>query len=196
MGEFESATALWRSLPDFTPQPIAWGTYKSDPDTHFYICEFHEMTDEMPDVTKFCAKLARLHLNSIPQSPTGQFGFHTNTYVGNIPQENTWCDSWEVFFIRAFKHHLDLEERVQGPDQEMKKLSEAMIHKVIPRLLRPLETEGRQIKPCIIHGDLWWGNATMGADSDEPMVFDACAFWGHNECKRILPLQAMLALIC
>lgn len=188
MGEFESANALWHSLPDFTPRPIAWGTYKSDGNTHFYICEFHEMTDEMPDAKKFCAKLARLHLNSILQSPTGQFGFHTTTYVGNIPQENTRCDSWEVFFTRAFKHHLDLEERVQGPDEKMKKLSETMIQKVIPRLLRPLETEGRQIKPCIIHGDLWWGNATMSADSDEPMVFDACAFWGHNECKRFLRL--------
>ena len=182
-GEFESATVLYRSLPSFIPRPIAWGTYRSDPNTHFYVCDFHEMTDELPDVTKFCAKVAQLHLNSMQLSPRGQFGFHTTTYVGNIPQENIWRDSWEDFFTRAFKHHLNLEERVQGPDEEMKKLSTAMIEKVIPRLLRPLETEGRQIKPCIIHGDLWSGNATMAAESDEPMIFDACAFWGHNECK-------------
>lgn len=121
-GEFESATALWNSLPEFTPKPIAWGKYLADPETYFYICEFHEMTDELPDVTKFCAKLARLHLNSIPLSPQGQYGFHATTYVGTVPQDNTWSDTWEGFFTRALKHHLNLEERVQGPDEEMKKL--------------------------------------------------------------------------
>lgn len=182
-GEFESATALWTALPSFIPRPIAWGTYQSDPYIHFYVCEFHDMTDEMPDITSFCGNVAQLHLNSIPQNPTGKFGFHTTTYVGNIPQENTWCDSWEKFFSRAFRHHLDLEERVQGYDKEMQDLGIAMIDKVIPRLLRPLEMGGRSIQPCIIHGDLWSGNATMDADTDKPMIFDACAFWGHNECK-------------
>jgi protein-ribulosamine 3-kinase len=184
MGEFESATALWKSLPDFIPRPIAWGTYLTDPNNHFYLCDFHDMTDELPDVAKFCAKVARLHLNSIPQSPNGQYGFHTTTYVGKIPQDNTWCDSWEDFFKKGFKHHLELEEQVQGPDEQMRELSKAMIEKVIPRLLRPLESGGRRIKPCIIHGDLWSGNATMDADSDEPMIFDAWAFWGHNECNK------------
>ena len=97
-------------------------------------------------------------------------------------------------FTRAFKHNLDIKERVQGPDEEMK-LSEAMIEKARPRFLRPLETEGRQFKPCLVHGDLWWGNATMDADNDEPMIFDACVFWGHNECKSLFQFGTVFCAI-
>lgn len=193
-GEFESATALWKAPPNFIPRPIAWGTYRSDPSTHFYICVFLDMADEKPDVTKFCAKLAEVHLNSTTQSPTGRFGFHATTHVGNIPQENTWCDTWEEFFTKAFRHHLDIEERVQGFDQEMRDLGNAMIDRIIPRLLRPLESEGRSITPCIIHGDLWAGNVAMEVNTDEPMIFDACGFWGfwgHNECKLVAILGVL-----
>ena len=185
-GDFESATALWNALPGFTPRPIARGTYKSDPNTHFYVCEFHDMTDEVPNVIKFCCNLAQLHSNSIPQNPTGKFGFDRTTYFGNIPQENTWCDTWEKFFSRAFKHHLDLEEQVQGYDKEMRDLGIAMIDKVIPRLLRPLETGGRFIQPCIIHGDLRFDSVHMDANTDEPLLSGGSSFWGHNECKTKL----------
>jgi len=76
----------------------------------------------------------------------------------------------------------------------MEKLSEAMIQKVIPHLLYPLETEGRQIKLYIIHGNLWWGNAMMHADSDELMIFDAGAFWGHNEYKEKIVIKTHLCI--
>lgn len=52
---------------------------------------------------------------------------------------------------------------------------------VIPQILDPLTEEGRTIKPCLVHGDLWEGNTTTNLDTGEPMVFDAAAFYAHNE---------------
>ena len=37
----------------------------------------------------------------------------------------------------------------QGADEEMQQLCQGVLDKVIPRLLRPLETGGRQIQPVV-----------------------------------------------
>lgn len=71
--------------PDFAPKPIAWGTFKSNHDLHFFLCNFHDMDNELPEMEQFSARLAQLHRDSI--SPTGKFGFHVTTYNGNIPQD-------------------------------------------------------------------------------------------------------------
>jgi hypothetical protein len=44
-----------------------------------------------------------------------------------------------------------MENEMQGPaTEELAELSTAMLEKVIPRLLRPLETGGRHIDPSLI----------------------------------------------
>ncbi|PGH08852.1 hypothetical protein AJ79_05857 [Helicocarpus griseus UAMH5409] len=59
-GEFESMKAIYTIIPDFVPKPIAWGTYNSNPDMHFLLCEFREMSpDEMPSASEFGPRLAR-----------------------------------------------------------------------------------------------------------------------------------------
>jgi protein-ribulosamine 3-kinase len=184
-GEYESMLALWNLSPDFVPRPIGHGTYQSDPNSHFFLCDFIDMADELPDVVDFCEKLADLHRRSIaigPEDHDGQFGFHVTTYNGKLPQDNTWNESWEAFYIGGIKHMFALEESVHGPSPEIEALLPALCEKVIPRLLRPLETEGRTLKPCLVHGDLWDGNAAVHAETDQPYIFDSSAFWAHNEC--------------
>jgi protein-ribulosamine 3-kinase len=83
------------------------------------------------------------------------------------------------------KRMLELEEIAQGPSEELDQLLVPLYEKVIPRLLRPLEIGGRQVQPCLVHGDLWYGNALMDLATDKPITFDACAFWAHNECECI-----------
>lgn len=56
-----------------------------------------------------------------------------------------------------------------------------LVKDVIPQILDPLTEEGRTIKPCLVHGDLWEGNTTTNLETGEPMVFDAAAFYAHNE---------------
>jgi protein-ribulosamine 3-kinase len=178
-GEYESMSTIYSVIPTFCPKPIAWGTYKSKPATYFFICQFVEMGQSPPPVEQFCASLASMHTNGT--SPEGRFGFHMTTCNGNIPQDNTWCDSWEAFFAAGFRHMLNLYYEAKGKDEEISELSEPFFAKVIPRLLGPLEAEGRRVKPTLLHGDLWYGNTAVAIEADIPMVFDACCFYGHNE---------------
>ena len=180
-GEFESMSATHALLPDFTPKPIAWGTYETVPDTHFFLCEFREMIDEMPDPHRFTARLAALHQNS--KSPQGKFGFHVTTYTGNLPQDNEWEASWETYFAKSMRRALNLELEAKGPDPEFDTLVPALFDKVIPRLLRPLESDGRSLKPSLVHGDLWYANSGIDVGTGESLIFDACSFYAHNECK-------------
>lgn len=72
LGEFESMAAIHRIVPTFVPRPIAWVTFHSNQDMHFFLCEFHQMNLDLPDVDKFTARLAELHRKS--KSPTGKYG--------------------------------------------------------------------------------------------------------------------------
>lgn len=179
--EFHSARAMHDVLSEFVPKPIACGSYETIPDTHFFLCEFREMTDNMPDPHKFAALLSTLHQKSV--SLTGRFGFHTTTYAGNLPQFVAWEDSWEKFFVKSMRQALDLEIERKGTNEELVALSRALFEKVIPRLLRPLESDGRKVTPSLVHGDLWYANAGIDVKNGTPLVFDACCFFAHNECK-------------
>jgi protein-ribulosamine 3-kinase len=180
-GEFAGMKALHDVVPELTPVPIAHGTYSSDPSVYFFLCNFHDMTDDIPDMQKFTAKLAELHMKGI--SPNGKYGFHVPVFFGRWPQETAWTESWEVFFRNYMKRALALEEQSQGPDAELKTLSESLFSKVIPRLLRPLETGGRQIQPRLVHGNLWDGNTSTDIETGLPVIYDACSIYAHSECK-------------
>ncbi|KAL8738058.1 MAG: hypothetical protein Q9181_001126 [Wetmoreana brouardii] len=177
--EFECTRAIHALMPSFVPKPIAWGTYQTRPDIHFFLCEFREMLSEMPDPNVFTARLAALHQKS--ESPEGKFGFHMTTYNGNLPQLGGWEGSWEMYFTKSLRLALDLEVKAKGSDPEFDVLIPKLFEKVIPRLLRPLESEGRSVKPCLVHGDLWYANSGLDVNTGEPLIFDACSFYAHNE---------------
>ncbi|KFY36873.1 hypothetical protein V495_07537 [Pseudogymnoascus sp. VKM F-4514 (FW-929)] len=181
LGCFESEKDVYAYLPDNVPKPVAFGSYKSDPDVYFFMAEYHDMTDDLPDVQDLSALIAKLHRDSMGKSPNGKYGYHVPTHLGNIANDNTWTDTWEEFFTVAMKRMLMLEEKSHGQDPELTELSKALIEKVIPRMMRPLETGGRSIQPCLVHSDIWLGNVKPDAETEVPIIFDSCAFWGHNE---------------
>jgi len=76
---------------------------------------------------------------------------------------------------------IEREELTRGPCPEIDKLQKPLVEKVIPRLLRPSESSGRSIKPCLVHGDLWHGNTCVSSGTNEPYAFASCALWAHNE---------------
>ncbi|KAJ5738348.1 Fructosamine kinase-domain-containing protein [Penicillium malachiteum] len=180
-GEFESTEAIYAIVPNFCPKPIAWGTLHDDQDSHFYLCKFYEFFKELePDPQSFCERLTKLHSNH--SSPNGKFGFHCTTYNGNLPQDNTWSESWESFFKQGLRRIFEVREKRAGPDPELDALLPTLFEKVIPRLLRPLETGDQKIKPSLVHGDLWYGNAgTIDEDTEEGIIYDPASFWAHNE---------------
>jgi protein-ribulosamine 3-kinase len=187
-GEYEGNKAIHAIIPRNVPRPVAHGTYTKNSDRHFFLSTFHEMEDEMPLPKDFVSVVAQLHQKSV--SPTGKFGFHVTTHAGNYPLQNSWCDSWEEFFVRQLKTEIVWERGVQGQNDEMDELYEAMFKNVIPRLLRPLQTGGRSIKPSLVHGDLWHGNVGVDMTSNEPILYDPCATYAHNECE--IPYEVLL----
>lgn len=79
------------------------------------------------------------------------------------------------------KSLFDQDDKVHVSDTEVDTLKKVFLDKAIPRYLSPLESGGRSIKPCLIHSDLWPGKIKPMASTDELCLFDACAYWGHNE---------------
>jgi protein-ribulosamine 3-kinase len=149
------------------------------------LCKFYDFAEGVLEPISFCEKLARLH--SSHTSPEGKFGFHCVTYNGNLPQDNTWFDSWEAFFDNGLRHVLKVREERAGPNPELDTLLPPLFDKVIPRLLRPLESGGRKIQPSLVHGDLWCGNAgIINESTEEGIVYDPSSFWAHNECMSSL----------
>lgn len=134
-GEYESMKVLYSVTPHFRPRPLTYGTYKSNSDLHFFLCDFREMDDELPDLKGFCLSLARLHRDSV--SPDGKFGFHTQTYNGNIPQDVRRTDTWEECFVNGTKMDFELEREARGASEDLDALIGPLFEKVIPRLLRP-----------------------------------------------------------
>lgn len=183
-GSFESEKIFNSYAPTHIPKPIAWGCYKSDPDMWWLLSDFREMVEEVPDAKDFVRIVVKIHNDSAGSSPDGKFGFHVPTHLGYIPNDNSWQTSWETWFANAMRRIFEVEERSHGGDDsqaELEVLKTALFEKVIPRLLRPLESFGRKVTPTLIHSDLWPGNIMVDANTEEIVIFDSCAFWGHNE---------------
>lgn len=89
--------------------------------------------------------------------------------------------SWEHFWGRQFLSDITYAQRVYGYDKALTDLSEEFVSKVVARLLRPLQTGGRSIKPSLCHGDLWDGNIQLEKGTQKAVLFDSCCFYGHAE---------------
>ncbi|KAF2113618.1 Fructosamine/Ketosamine-3-kinase [Lophiotrema nucula] len=180
-GEYHSMLEICKVSPSFAPHPICWGSCAEETGRHFLLLKFHDLKSGTPSAADFAREFAKLHKES--SSPNAMFGFHLTTYNGNLPQNNMWTKSWEEFFSNGIWSMLALEEEARGPSEELQELSKALLGKVVPRLLRPLETQGRTVKPSLLHGDLWIGNIASDKATGQPVVFDSSAYYGHHECE-------------
>lgn len=181
-GEFMAMAELYKFAPSFIPKPHTWGKFDStSPITHFVIFDFKDMNPGLSDPKAFCSELAKLHRTSI--SPTGKFGFSINTTHGKFPQYMEWNSSWESMYRKLLSDLLALDLERNGPWKEFQDAYERVLALVIPKLLGPLESEGRTIKPCLLHGDLWEGNIGTDNNNGDIYIFDAASFYGHNELE-------------
>lgn len=121
-GEFNAQCELYRTMPDFVPKPYSWGEIdRSDPKTYFFLSEFINMADRIPEPYQLCTRLAQLHRESV--SPTGMFGFHITTCQGNTPQNVSWESSWTIFFSKLLRHVLGRDSAVNGVWEDLNILS-------------------------------------------------------------------------
>ncbi|PGG99608.1 hypothetical protein AJ79_08468 [Helicocarpus griseus UAMH5409] len=178
-GEYESQRALQQHLPENVVIPLACGTFEKDPSKSFFLTSFRDLIDDKPSPTQLAEILKKLHESS--ESPTGKFGFHVPTFNGFVPLINDWCDTWEEYFSRQFQSDILWEQSLHGEDEEFTHISEEFFQKVIPRLLRPLQTGGRSIKPALVHGDIWHSNVQFDRATQKLILFDSCCCYAHNE---------------
>ncbi|KAI0157014.1 Fructosamine kinase-domain-containing protein [Xylariaceae sp. FL1272] len=181
-GEFNAMSEIYKWAPDLVPRPHSFGAYHGgESEGYFFLSEFVNMIDKLPDPTHLGAKLACLHRES--RSPNGQFGFHTTTCQGRVPQYVPWEQNWKKFFTKLLRHVIDLDFDNNGYWEELEILEKRLLSNVVPRLLDALEASGEAIKPCLIHGDLWEGNIGMSSHNGKIFIFDAAAFYAHNEME-------------
>ena len=182
-GEFNAMSELYKYMPNMVPKPHFWGKFRlGNPDTYFFVSQFIDMNDRVPEPTQLCTKLAQLHRNSV--SPTGKFGFHITTCQGRIPQASGgWEDSWTECFTKLLKHIMALDFETNGYWKDLDILEQRILSYVIPRLIGNLERDGRSVKPSLIHADLWEGNTGTSYENGDIYIFDSGAFYAHNEME-------------
>ncbi|KAK3376113.1 Fructosamine kinase-domain-containing protein [Lasiosphaeria ovina] len=180
-GEFASLQALHAVSPTLVPVPHAWGVCTSPSShnngpTHFLLTQFREVAAQPPpNADAFAALVAALHARS--RSPTGKFGFHTTTCHGTLAQATArWEASWAVLFRAMLARMLDLDEPAWPP--AWRRVAALVLDRVVPRLLGVLPAD---LKPCLVHGDLWDENTAVDAADGEPFVFDPGSCYAHNE---------------
>lgn len=180
-GEFYSLETMHNLMPESCPKPVGWGQYDESPDTYFLIMDFLYLILKHPDPERITELLANLHKTTAGTSPDNKFGFHVPTCHGKIVQPNDWDESWALFFAKLVTVFYNADMSVNGGFPEYEHAFATLKQQVIPRLLGALQQEGRELVPCLIHGDLWQENIGTNEETDEPMVYDPALFYGHNE---------------
>ncbi|KAK1058498.1 hypothetical protein LTR74_013387 [Friedmanniomyces endolithicus] len=181
-GEFASICEIAKYNPSLTPVPYAKGEFRDGSvPTYFFLMEFLDIDTGAPEPVPFCKQLADLHANSV--SPTGKFGFPMITCHGPHPQNTTWEASWSVYYARLIRQFFDREINTnqRSKDGAYEAEFDKLVTDTIPKLLEPLQSHGRILKPSLIHGDLWDENCGKELQSGQPKIFDAAVFYGHNE---------------
>ena len=183
--EYEGQKAISSVIPANAVAPVAWGYFEGDKTKSWFMTRFRNLRARTPQLDVFLPIILKLHQDSV--SPTGMFGFHVTPFYGPPPMIVDWTDNWEEFWTREFRAGIRYAQDNRGENPELVEVAEEFIEKVVPRLLRPLQTGGRNIKPSLCHGDLWDGNIQQDLDSRQPVIFDPCPFYGHQE----MDLQCM-----
>lgn len=182
-GEYESSKIIHNLMSDFLPKPIGFGRYSTEnPPTYFYLAEFVDMDVTIaPDPAEFTMRLAQLH--RVSRSPTGMFGFNFKTCDGQVTNIVDWQTNWATFFTKMFLGVCERDLASNGPWVELERATKQIVDAVIPRLLGSLQADGKTLKPCIIHGDLWEGNMGIHKKTGKSILFDAGSYYGHNESE-------------
>jgi fructosamine-3-kinase len=180
-GEYIGMKKLYQSAPELVVKPIAWGQLNEIPACYFLLMEFKSLVLGLPDPVKLGRNLAMMHKRS--ESPTGMFGFEIQTYDGARPQAVAWDPSWTSFFLKLLAEAFRQDKETNGVWPEMERVFARVQSHLIPRLLGALESDGRLVRPCLIHGDLWDGNVATDAENNDPVIFDCGAYYAHNEME-------------
>ena len=116
------------------------------------------------------AQLAQLHRASLDQ-PSQGFGWGRDNFIGSGPQANGWMDRWADFF----------PQRRLAPQLQWAAASGHQLPGAAALLQRlPQWLAGHHPDPCLVHGDLWSGNAALLVGGGGAL-FDPAVYRGDRE---------------
>ena len=157
------------------PEVIAVEGPEEDPerDSGFLLIEWVEPggTTGQEFWEAFGHGLAALHRYT---SQEGRYGFARDNFIGWLPQENGWMESWPAFFRER-----RLRPQVQRAREEGRWRSgwNAPFEALMDRLLELLPARP---PASVLHGDLWSGNHLPASDGQAALI-DPAAYYGHRE---------------
>ncbi|MGI6048779.1 MAG: fructosamine kinase family protein [Petrimonas sp.] len=134
----------------------------------FLLMDFVESKrPDSSDFSLFGTQLAKMH-----QHTQSEFGFYKDNFIGSLPQSNTFHDNWAEFywFERIFSQ------------LQLAKENGLLSASEIPNENRAIDffqyTFG-DVKPSLLHGDLWGGNYLI-ASNGIPFLIDPATYFGHS----------------
>jgi fructosamine-3-kinase len=150
VGDLAVLVLPWLELARGSPSPGAWATFGSN--------------------------LARLHRRSLGAAPENSgvihgFGWERDNFIGASPQTNGWNGNWGLFFKECrlgpqFRWLAAKGHPLAGADRLLERV--------------PSWLDGREVEPCLVHGDLWSGNGALLAGGGAT-VFDPAVYRGDRE---------------
>ena len=147
------------------PEVIA---YKNIKDVEILLIEWIDMQNFNQD--KLGKGLGEMHLNSNESNPK-MFGYPVEGFIGLMDQKKGWEDNWVDCF-------LNLRIIPQLSILQSNFLDEETVNKIKKKIKSELVNH----KPtnCLVHGDLWSGNAGIEANG-RGVIFDPASWWADNE---------------
>ncbi len=173
-GEFESLLALEKTGCVRVPHPISVLDAPPGRSGAMLVMEHLDLGSLGSKDRELGEAVARMHLHNVELGKKGsqdyvsKFGFPVPTCCGEIPQGNGWDDDWTRFYANKLQEQVDLTK-----DTEAEKLWEKLKKKI------PDMFVGIDVRPSLVHGDLWSGNT--GQAEGRAALFDPGAFYGHHE---------------
>ena len=147
------------------PKSICYG---SNPEFSYHVIEFIPL-QALSHQKQLGEEIAKMH-----QTSSNQYGWVQNNTIGSTPQLNQKNPNWITFWKNErLLYQLNLA------------LKNGFPHKTYDDGLKLSENiscffTSYQIKPSLLHGDLWAGNIASDSNGN-PVIFDPAVYFGDRE---------------
>jgi protein-ribulosamine 3-kinase len=103
----------------------------------------------------------------------GRYGFHTDNFIGRLPQRNDWTENWADFFR---SQRLEPQVKIARSSGAWRPAWNQSLERLLGRLddLFPAQPHG-----ATLHGDLWSGNVLHTTRG--PALVDPATYYGDGE---------------
>ncbi len=149
-----------------TPEVLIYDTFDG---YYFLIMEYIESKSASSnDFNKLGQKLAELHQNT-----SESFGLENDNFIGSLYQCNKPKNSWVDFYVQE-----RLQPQLQLARQKgFLSTGECPSVDIMKENLNELFLD---VKPSLLHGDLWNGNYLISKNGI-PYLIDPAIYYGHSE---------------